>query len=173
MRYFIEIVGVNIHVIRSDDGMTPLHAACVNPDHEVLAYLISQGAEINAKTDAGSTPLMVAVMLNPNVEVLACLISKGAEINAKSHRGLTALHIAAHNPISGVDVLKYLISKGANIDAEENNGGKPLDLASSEEKKTCLRDAKSKQESKECMTYCSGCLVIIVLFVLLIGSCVP
>ncbi|MBI3347693.1 MAG: ankyrin repeat domain-containing protein, partial [Burkholderiales bacterium] len=39
-------------------GWTPLHYACSGPDNGVATFLIAQGAEINARSENGTTPLM-------------------------------------------------------------------------------------------------------------------
>ena len=41
-------------------GWTPLHYACSGPDNGVAAFLIAQGADLNARSENGTTPLMMA-----------------------------------------------------------------------------------------------------------------
>ena len=50
--------------------------------------LIAKGAEVNAKTESGWTPLHWAAR-NSAAEVAKLLIAKGAEVNAKSEGGRT------------------------------------------------------------------------------------
>jgi len=56
----------------------------------------------------------------------------------------TPLHCAArHNHI---EVVKYLIEIGANVNAQDEYGKPPLDVASTDEKKTILREAGGKTQ---------------------------
>ena len=59
--------------------------------------LIQDGANVNAKNDTGTTPLMIAAGNNPNPEVLKGLIEAGADVNAKDKDGDTPLMIVAYN----------------------------------------------------------------------------
>ena len=108
---------------------------------EVVQYLVSKGAEVNAKNCVGNTPLYFASRVN-SVEVVQILVSHGANVNAKcegwEYKGRTPLHGAADYN-SNVDVLKYLISQGANVNAKTFGffgffGKTPLDVANTEEK---------------------------------------
>jgi hypothetical protein len=98
---------------------------------EVLEYLVSLGADIEAKENAHDcTPLHLAAQWNPNVEVLEYLISQGADVNTKNKSGHTALHEAAINN-SNVEVFEYLISKGADVNMKNRHGETPLHVAAS------------------------------------------
>jgi len=91
---------------------TLLHLAARNPSVEVLQYLVSQGADVNAKNNKGDTPLHCAAIYNPSVEVLQYLVSQGADVNAKNKYGGTPLYNAASNHNDAI--LKYLVSQGAD-----------------------------------------------------------
>ena len=103
---------------------TLLHIAAYNPEVEVLKYLISQGADVNAKDNDGETPLHHTVF-NSNIEVLKYLVSQGVDVNAKNNNGRTPLHLAA-NFSRDPEVLKYLVSQGADINAKDNDGETPV-----------------------------------------------
>ena len=45
--------------------------------------MIQDGANVNAKNDTGTTPLMIAAGNNPNPEVLKILLDADADLNAK------------------------------------------------------------------------------------------
>ena len=90
----------------------PLHSAITASDFELVQYLVSQGADVNAKEeDGGVTVLHHAVFaLDANVEIIEIikfLVSKGANINAKDEDGRTPLDWAHHTEIA-----RYLESVG-------------------------------------------------------------
>ena len=86
--YFIEN-GTDVNAVR---GHTPFHyAAEHNSNVEVLKYLISKGAKINAKGCLGRTPLRLAAQFNSSIEVLSYLISAGADVNTADNNGQTPL----------------------------------------------------------------------------------
>lgn len=63
---------------------------------EMARLLIDKGADVNANTPAGITPLMVAAAYD-NSPIIGLLIQKNADISAKSDNGKTALDIAREN----------------------------------------------------------------------------
>ena len=75
VKYFIEIKGVcinetkwdpirqswgNAYTSAEEERITPLHLAAKDNHVEVVKYLISQGADVNAETTWGNTPLDLA-----------------------------------------------------------------------------------------------------------------
>jgi quinoprotein dehydrogenase-associated probable ABC transporter substrate-binding protein len=60
---------------------------------EIARELIAKGADINAKSATGVTPLMIAAGHN-NAPMIGLLLSKGAVPDAKNNSGKTALDIA-------------------------------------------------------------------------------
>jgi len=83
---------------RSQLRNTPLHlAASHSPNVEALEYLVSQGADVNAKNRGGNTALHFAARDNPNVAVLQYLVSlrtdpnvsRRIDVNARNENGQT------------------------------------------------------------------------------------
>jgi len=97
----------------------------------VIRYLVSKGADVNAKTSYGYTPLHF-IGGNPLqdewriIENAKFLVSKGANIHAKSDGGGTPLH---HACAGNVEVVKLLVSKGADVHARSRHGYTPLHQA--------------------------------------------
>ena len=49
--------------------------------------LIDAGADVNARTGSGNTPLHMAVFSNPNPRVVKVLIEAGANVDARNAEG--------------------------------------------------------------------------------------
>ncbi len=107
-----------------DSGDSILHLAVTfcprNRVNEIVEFLLSRGADINAKDASGSTPLVTAVDCNL-YETVSLLISKGADINSTGNFGWTPLHSA-----TSVNITEILINNGAEINARLINGRTPL-----------------------------------------------
>jgi len=117
VKYFIEELGFGVNM-KNERNETPLHIATGYNSLEVLQYLVSQGADVNAKSnDCASTPLHSAAFRNSSIEVLQYLISQGADVNATDHWNQTPLYFAAIALHDSVDILQYLLSQGADVNS--------------------------------------------------------
>jgi len=117
---------------RNNKGETPLHDVAHNVSlfsvtdnkgiyRDMLMFLISMGADVNAEDDDGGTPLHSCSSCGRHTEGLELLISNGANVNAKRDGGLTPLHDARKK-----DIAQVLISGGADVNAKDNKGDTPL-----------------------------------------------
>lgn len=77
----------------NQEGWTPLHYACSGPDNGVAAWLISQGAEINARSPNGSTPLMLAAGYGA-LDLTPVLLKAGADVSLRNQQGMNAADFA-------------------------------------------------------------------------------
>lgn len=75
------------------EGWSPLHYACSGPDEGVSAWLLAQGAELDARSPNGSTPLMMAARYGA-LDLPAVLLKAGADVNLRNAQGLSALDFA-------------------------------------------------------------------------------
>jgi len=119
--------------IKGKNGATPLHLAAALPGGEKVAeVLLANKADVNARNDAGNTPLHVSeISGNPNMAEL--LLAKGADINARNNTGATPLHMAA--AVGHKEMVESLLGKGANVNARDNAGETPLRWAEKSGKK--------------------------------------
>jgi ankyrin repeat protein len=76
-----------------EDGDTPLHQAAYDGQLKVVTYLVSKGANVNARNVFDETPLFVAVM-NNQLEVVQYLCQQGADLSITNLEGETALDAA-------------------------------------------------------------------------------
>jgi ankyrin repeat protein len=74
-------------------GWTPLHYACSGPDEGVVAWLLSHGAEVDARSPNGSTPLMMAARYG-SLDAPAMLLKAGADVSLRNEQNLSALDFA-------------------------------------------------------------------------------
>ena len=106
-RYLEQVVNVDaIH----EEGMNPLHWAAFDDEVDVVKFLVSKGAKVNAKDDDGYTPLHYAIF-GGSLEVVQFLISIGADIRAKNNKGMTPLHAAVRG--GHREIAQFLVENGA------------------------------------------------------------
>eukprot|EP01046_Picozoa_sp_COSAG06_P035116 COSAG06_NODE_3739_length_4957_cov_37.565665_3_plen_140_part_00 len=74
-------------------GRRAVHAASINGHKDVVAFLGSRGADVNAVDDGQETPLHRAAW-EGKASVCTTLLALGADPAAKGYRGRTALDIA-------------------------------------------------------------------------------
>lgn len=114
------------------DGKTPLHMAVEGNQPEAVGYLISKNADIEAKTSAGETPLLLSAKTG-NVGMFDLLLSIGAERFAVDENGNTALLLALDAlkdaPEKALEMTEALIQRHADVNATDRWQRSPLHLA--------------------------------------------
>lgn len=145
--------GANIEEV-NDEGYTPLMEAAREGHEEMVALLLSQGADINAQTEetletaltlaccggflevvdflvkagadisAGANTPLMEASQEGHIELVRYLIATGADVNSATSSGDTALMYACDN--GHTDVAEVLVSAGANIEQEAEGGRTPL-----------------------------------------------
>ena len=120
----------------SQDAIDDLFGlACGEGDIDTASFLLSIGANINAKDEnSGATALIIAASYN-QLKTVEWLISKGANLNLKSNLGTTALHsVCTPSSVKGTSnhyaIAKALLNAGADVNARDNSGETPLHRAS-------------------------------------------
>ncbi|TCI03923.1 hypothetical protein EZV61_06930 [Corallincola luteus] len=93
---------------------------------EMIASLIKAGAQIDAKSDTGATPLQFAVA-SRNIPATVALIGAGAKVDLPDSNGVTALMRAVSS--GQTDIVKLLIKHGANVNLTNLGGWSALHIA--------------------------------------------
>ena len=110
---------------------------------ELMDWLITQGADINAKDEYERTPLHYHAQVN-NVEKVALLLERGADMEAQDKYKNTPLHFAEYN----AEAAQLLIEKGADIKAKDDRGYNPMECMLSR-----LRNAYIEKAAKVAEVY--------------------
>lgn len=103
----------------------PLIDAVGSDQIEMVAFLLSKGANVNAKASYNRTPLFIAVCRR-NVELASLLLETGAEANIMSN-GRTALIASVLN--DDVKMTELLLAHGANVNTQSEYHSTPLYIA--------------------------------------------
>lgn len=74
-------------------GWTPLHYAASGPEPKVVSLLLDRGAEIEARSPNGTTPLMMAARYGA-YDAAERLLARGADPRARNDLGLGAADFA-------------------------------------------------------------------------------
>lgn len=98
-----QLVGLGAQVRR--EGWTPLHYAATGPNAQVVAYLLDQGAVIDAVAPNGSTALMLAARYGTEDSV-RLLLARGADKRVRNSLDQAAADLARN---AGRDYLVPLL----------------------------------------------------------------
>ena len=74
-------------------GWSPIHYAASGPNTRLVQWLLDQGANVDAESPNGTTPLMLAAQHAPEGTV-DLLLKRGADPRKRNQRGLQALDYA-------------------------------------------------------------------------------
>jgi ankyrin repeat protein len=130
--------GANINEKDKETGWTPLHFAVTRQNmEEIVDYLITNGADVNAKSFDGSTPLHLRLYAKR-------LIAAGGDVNSQDEFGNTPLHYAHLHHIK--DAAEPLINAGADVNSKNKNYSTPLHLACSRYSETVNSELHNSME---------------------------
>lgn len=123
--------------------MTPLWCAAVSGKLAVVEILLKHGADINAVSDSGSTPVRSACFMT-HYDIVKYLVEHGADINKPNYNGGTCLINSVQSPF----LCDILLKHGADVNARDIQNKTALHYAIQEHRLVnsisfCLRDAVS------------------------------
>ena len=75
------------------EGWSPLHYASTGPNPKTVSYLLSRGAQVNALSPNGTTPLMMAARYGNEASV-DVLLAAQADAKVRNQKDLTAADFA-------------------------------------------------------------------------------
>ena len=96
-------------VSKPDDGTTPLHFAVRDARMEITKFLLEHGANVNAKSKRGETPIFRA----RSAQMARLLIEHGAKLDVKTENATAITNALRYNHRG---VCKVLIESGQEID---------------------------------------------------------
>ncbi len=104
-------------------GDVRLVEAARNQDHKMIRSLVSQHADVNIRSDDGSTALLWAAHWN-DLETADVLLRVGADANAVNDLGMTPLSQACVN--ASTELVALLLNAGAKPNTAVGTGETPL-----------------------------------------------
>ncbi|MDR2806579.1 MAG: ankyrin repeat domain-containing protein [Puniceicoccales bacterium] len=138
----------NVAKLSNEKGETLLHRMAGMGKLDVVAYLLKQGADINAQDDLGKTPIRWALEFQqfPVMEFL--MSTDGIDMNKTDESGQTPLCYAVKHNL--VNIVNFLIERGVDASVPNSKNGKtPLELAIENNKSSeIIKYLKSKTPLK-------------------------
>lgn len=108
-------------------GLTCLHLAALNKQHQILELLMKKAADLNIQEGtSGKTALHLAVELH-DISAVRLLLNRGANVDATMFNGCTPLHLAVGRQDATIATL--LCQSGADTMLRNMEDETPLDLA--------------------------------------------
>jgi ankyrin repeat protein len=111
--------------------MGSLEAPIIELNIGAIRLLLKKGADVNVRTEGGSTPLMIASR-DIRLDVVKLLLDNYADVNATDKEGETALMEVCNfdgtvgargdRTTQQIAIAKLLLAKGAKIDAKDKKG---------------------------------------------------
>ncbi len=127
--------GADVNAVSDEFQMTPLHIALERSplSDEIVFTLVNYGADFNAATIDGSTPLLRACF-HENITLVEYLIEKNAKVMVQDNRGYTCMHWACCR--GSLEMVKLLLNTkdGTHLCKLPNDQGFPPHLFVDREK---------------------------------------
>ncbi|KAH3809628.1 hypothetical protein DPMN_138003 [Dreissena polymorpha] len=125
-------------IVNKESGETALHKAARLGFEEVVLYLLAtQSVDVNARDNAGFTPLHECVWRG-HVRIGKLLLTYGANVNVCSTDGIRPIHDAVET--DHIEMLRMLISFGADPSLSTYAGRSLLKIAKSDRMRNYIQD---------------------------------
>lgn len=119
------IGGADINVWNKQ-GETLLHEQARHSlNTSIVTKLLDQGANIEARTSQGYTPLQCAA-ISGNRTMFHLLLDRGAKIEIETAKGETILHLTPPANQGCLEILKTALNEGISVNAISSQGWTPL-----------------------------------------------
>jgi len=122
----VERGGLDSIFMNDVSGMSPVAAAAISGNKDLVEWLVKKGAAMTGTTQDGSTPIHHAVQCN-SVDVAKYLLDQGAALDETRSDGDTLLHIAAKR--GAVAMATELLARGCNPRIRNREQFTPLHAA--------------------------------------------
>jgi len=125
---------VNILPVQQEDQLAERHEqawpglmrAAWSGDIAAVKVELEAGADVNARSNTGSTALLAAT-LKSHDEIVDLLLGHGAEVDGRNTPGNTPLMVAVRN--GDVAIVRLLLRNGADINVTNKRGESPFSIA--------------------------------------------
>ncbi len=125
-----------------DCGNRPLVYAILQQDYPLAEFLLTCGADPNAKIDNNNSVFCYAKSKN----LAELLLKHGANVNNKEFMQMTPLHMVMRHNDCEVDLAQLYIDKEADVNAADERGFTPLhELARHSDKYSCKIEEMRKK----------------------------
>lgn len=131
--------GANINAKTKDNNnmlMLLINGAPENEEkYRYMKFLITNGIDVNEKTQQGYSALSYATYLGTSERVVGILLEMGARVNIQDNNGKTPLMNAVSTLIPAerkIAKVKMLLSNGADPNIRDKNGATAIDYAGRE-----------------------------------------
>ncbi|XP_044764528.1 uncharacterized protein LOC123321090 [Coccinella septempunctata] len=128
VEYIISRNELNINM-RTNGKWTALHEATKVGRLDIIKTLLDNGADVEARDEAGQTPLHWAVRFHSSMDLVKTLVESGADVNSKDEYGCTPLHILCTKGAGvNMDIFDLLLQKMDNPNTEDSKGSTPIHI---------------------------------------------
>jgi len=111
-------------IVALDDTLEcPSHTTLPPKDTRIIAALLENGADVNARGRGNNTPLLLALG-DDRHDAANLLLSRKPDLSLRNDYGSTTLMEAAYG--GDVDLVAFLLGKGVDIDLQNKSGSTAL-----------------------------------------------